>query len=55
MGETEETKKDFEYSDCDKIEEEGSDCEHEWEEGACIKCFEVWEPDDFSGATEGDR
>lgn len=28
--------------------------EHVWEDGRC-ECGEIYEEDDFSGATEGDR
>lgn len=31
------------------------ECEHDWKEGQCIECGKYNEPDDFSGATEGDR
>ena len=36
----------------EELEEE---CEHDWENCVCVKCGDVHEPDDFSGATEGDR
>ncbi len=48
MGKTEEE----EVGDDEEVEEE---CEHKWERGICVLCLEVWEPDDFSGATPGDR
>lgn len=39
--------------DFDPEEEE---CLHpEYENGRCIGCGEYYEPDDFSGASEGDR
>jgi len=34
---------------------ENEDCEHEWVKSRCINCEELWEPADFSGASEGDR
>lgn len=35
--------------------EEQIPCNHEWENSRCELCGDVHEPDDFSGATEGDR
>jgi uncharacterized OB-fold protein len=35
------------------IEEE--ECEHQFENGRCNKCGEVYEEPDMSGATSGDR
>lgn len=56
MGDTEEEEIELKDSDDEEIEEEDEpDCVHQWEEGMCVKCLDVWEPDDFSGATEGDR
>lgn len=31
------------------------ECEHEWRNGRCTLCGEVYEEPDFSGATPGDR
>ena len=35
--------------------EEQIPCEHEWENSRCELCGNTHEPDDFSGATPGDR
>jgi hypothetical protein len=34
---------------------EENECEHNYEDGFCTLCGDVYEPDDFTGATEGDR
>lgn len=39
----------------DAFDEEQDDCDHEYEDSICIKCDQVYEPDDFTGATDGDR
>ncbi len=32
------------------------ECDHDWDDGRCLKCGDdAPEPDDFSGASEGDR
>jgi len=37
-------------------EEEDLECTHEeYEYGRCVSCGQEYEPDDFSGATPGDR
>lgn len=45
-----ETFKDY-WEEYSKPEE----CDHEWSQGRCINCGEKWQPEDFSGATPGDR
>lgn len=34
---------------------EEEDCAHEYEMGRCVACGDVYEENDFSGATPGDR
>jgi len=37
--------------DADNYSNEEEDCVHDWDNSLCVKCGDVHEPDDFSGAS----
>lgn len=41
--------------DEEELEEEPECTHEEYEHGRCVACGQEYEPDDFSGATPGDR